>query len=65
MDSEYSLEIKRTTDGEFIRQVDIFNTYENAQAYADEHPIDDDYYYTIWCIEYDEDGEEIDYYPVY
>lgn len=62
---KYSLEIKKSNDGSFIRQVDIFNTYEEAEKYIDTFPLNNEMYYSIWCIEYDNRGEEIDSYPIY
>ena len=64
MNEEYSLEIRKG-NGDFVQQVDVFNTYEEAQIYADTFPVSGDFYYSIWCIEYDDKGEEIQSYPVY
>lgn len=61
---EYTVEIYEE-DG-WLMQVDVFDTYDDAIEYTDENPLDEDkdLYYSIWCIEYDENGEEIDSYPV-
>ena len=62
--AEFSLELRKS-NGDFIKQVEVFNTYEAAVMYIDIHPVSGDYEYSIWCIEYDEHGNETNYYPMY
>lgn len=61
---EYTVEIY-TENGDHERQVDVLDTYEEAMSYTENNPLHDGRYYSIWCIDYDKDGEEIDSYPVY
>ena len=61
---EYTVELY-SESGTWIRQKGVFETYEDAIKFEDEHPIDEDnYYYSIWRIEYDENGEETAAFPV-
>ena len=64
MNEEYTLELYRN-DGTHEKQIDVFDTYEQADAFAESNPADENHYYSIFCIEYDKDGNEINSYPVY
>lgn len=59
--TEYAVEI----NGEigFIRQIDVFETYEEAKEFADNYNgvLLDDEYLNIIFINYDEDGDEIEF----
>ena len=59
--SEYAVEVYRKSDDSFSRQIDVYNTYEEAMACIKKAPyIDkDSEYFGILEIEYDEDGLEI------
>ena len=62
---EYTVELYRA-NGTHERQIDIFKTYEEAEQYIDDNPVDENtHYYSIWGIEYDENGEETDSFPMY
>lgn len=61
-DNQYTVEIY---EGDiWIRQVDVFNTYDEANEYCEANPIEEPEVYSIWCIEYDENDNEIKSYPV-
>lgn len=51
----------------FIQQIDIVDSVEEAEKYLEklkvEKPLSDNEYYIIYVIEYDENGEEMGYYP--
>ena len=57
--TEYAVEI----NGEigFVRQIDVFDTYEEAKEFVDNYTgvLLDDEYLNIIFIDYDEDGDEI------
>lgn len=60
MRTEYVIEIYNKHNDSFIKQIDVFNTYEEANVYAKKNVnIDDDSeYIEIIEIEYDEDDIE-------
>ena len=60
MRTEYALEIYDKHNDSFIEQIDVFNTYEEAKAYAKENVnIDNDSEYVgILEIKYDENDIE-------
>jgi hypothetical protein len=43
----------------------VFNTLEEAREFCEENLLDDTEEYSIWCIEYDTDENEIDSYPIW
>lgn len=64
MKEEYTVEIYKNES--WIEQVDIFSTYEEAEEFTKNYPLkDENYSYSIWCIEYDENENEIESYPIY
>ena len=59
---EYAVEVRNKYHDSFIEQIDVFNTYEEAEKYIKNADIDIDKeseYFEITEIEYDEDGNEI------
>lgn len=65
MNNEYTVELYRN-NGLHERQIDVFNAYEEAERFTIDNPVDEStHYYSIWCIEYDTNGEELASYPVY
>lgn len=67
MKEEYTVEIYDNEDN-WVEQVDVFHTYEEAEKYTQENAsedLEDGDRYSIWCIEYDENENEIKSYPVY
>lgn len=73
MAEEYTVEVyKKLNEVEkanwisnWKKQAFVGNTYEECEQFVNENPIDDTYYYNIWCIEYDENENEVRSYPVY
>jgi hypothetical protein len=61
---EYSVEVYNRLTDKWDRQIDVFNTVEEAEEFCKENPLDDTEEYSIWCIEYDTDENEIDSYPM-
>ena len=57
--TEYAVEINNGR--RFIRQIELFDTYEEADEFASNYnePLLDGEYLNIIFIEYDEDGDEI------
>ena len=43
-------------DDSWKLQCFIGDTYEECDEWIDKHPVEDPYRYSIWCIEYDEQG---------
>ena len=39
------------------------DTYEECDEWIDKHPVDEPYYYSIWCHEYEND-KKVKEYPV-
>lgn len=62
--TEYAVEVNN--DKGFIRQIDVFNTYEEAEYFTEhyEEPLNDKEYLNIIFIDYDEDGDEIGFHSV-
>ena len=59
---EYAVEVYNKYHDNFVEQIDVFETYEEAQRYIKETDIDidkDSEYFGILEIEYDNDGDEI------
>lgn len=62
MRTEYAVEVYNKHHDNFKEQIDVFETYEEAQKYIEETDIDIDKkseYLGILEIEYDDDGDEI------
>lgn len=57
--TEYAVEVNNSNG--FVRQVDVFNTYEKAYDYANHctETLEDDEYFNIIFIDYDEYDDEI------
>lgn len=63
--TEYTVEIYDAVTNNHIKQVDVFATYKEANTYCINNPLDEDKeIYSIWYIDYNDDGEEIDAGPV-
>lgn len=61
MRTEYAVEVYNKYHN-FVEQIDVFETYEEAQRYIEETDIDidkDSEYFGILEIEYDDDENEI------
>lgn len=58
-ETEYAVEVNNKNG--FVRQLDIFQTYEQAECFREkcDEPLDDDEYLNIIFIDYDEFGNEI------
>lgn len=56
---EYAVEVNDSNG--FVRQLDVFQTYEDAIMFQKEcdEPLDDGEYLRTLAIKYDEDGNEI------
>ena len=68
MTEEYTVELYKENNSWkdlWQKQEYVGDTYEDCENFIDEHPVDDPYYYSIWCLEYDEKGHEIASYPVH
>ena len=62
MRTEYAVEVYNKYYDNFVEQIDVFETYEEAQRYIEETDIDidkDSEYFGILEIEYDDDENEI------
>lgn len=62
MRTEYAVEVYNKYHDSFVEQIDVFETYEEAQRYIEETDIDidkDSEYFGITEIEYDDDENEI------
>ena len=59
---EYTLELYDLIIDQWIRQV-LVGTRDEVERYAEDNPTDDNQVYEMWCIEYDENEEEICSYP--
>lgn len=59
--TEYAVEINN--DKGFIRQIDVFSSYEQAEEFADNYkePLNKGEYLNIIFIDYDENDNEIDF----
>jgi hypothetical protein len=57
--TEYAVEVNNKRG--FVRQIDVFDTYEEACEFADNcnEPLEDDEYISIIFIDYNENGDEI------
>ena len=59
--TEYSVEIRDSGNGKFIRQIDVFDTYEKANSGNKDIILNGNEYLDIFFIKYDADGDETDY----
>lgn len=62
MRTEYAVEVYNKYHDNFVEQIDVFETYEEATQYIKETDIDidkDSEYFGITEIEYDDDENEI------
>ena len=60
--TEYAVEVNN--DKGFVRQIDVFSSHEEAEVFAenyDEEQLNYDEYLNIIFIDYDENGDEIDF----
>lgn len=64
--TEYAVEVNEREDegdvlGSFVRQLDVFQTYEEAEHYAEtcDEELLENQYLNIIFIDYDENGDEI------
>lgn len=59
--TEYAVELNN--DKGFVRQIDVFDSYEEACNFADHYnePLTDDEYLNIIFIDYDENDDEIEF----
>lgn len=65
IDDDYTVELY-TADSTWIKQVYVTDSYEDANEWIDKHPPMNGGYYSISCIEYDnETGEEMSCFPCY
>ena len=57
--TEYAVELNN--DNGFVRQIEVFNSYEAAESYADSYneTLAEDEYLNIIFIDYNENGDEI------
>lgn len=57
--TEYAVEVNNSNG--FVRQIDVFDSYEEACGFADNYkePLNDDEYLNIIFIDYNEYGDEI------
>ena len=61
MRTEYAVEVYNKYTDTFVKQIDVFDTYEEAKQCIKETNIDidkDSEYFEITEIEYDDDGNE-------
>lgn len=59
--TEYAVEVNNEKG--FVRQIEVFGTYEEACDFADNYkePLSEDEYLNIIFIDYDEYGDEIEF----
>lgn len=58
--TEYAVEVQESETMNFLRQIDVFATYNEAYDYIEKHPeCEDNECLNIIYIEYDEDGNEV------
>ena len=59
--TEYAVEVNNEKG--FVRQIDVFNTYKQACDFADNYkePLSDEEYLNIIFIDYNENGDEIEF----
>ena len=65
IDDTYTVELYDSS-GKWLKQAYVTDTYEDADEWIENHPYEDGGYYSIFCIQYDnETGEEMCCFPVY
>lgn len=59
--TEYAVEVN--DDKGFVKQIDVFNTYEEAEDFRKNYkePLANNEYLNIIFIDYNEDGDEIEF----
>ena len=59
--TEYAVEVNN--DKGFVRQIEVFSTYEQAEDFANKYkePLKEEEYLNIIFIDYDENGDEIQF----
>jgi hypothetical protein len=59
--TEYAVEINN--DKGFVKQIDVFASYEEAEEFVDNYkePLNENEYLNIIFIDYDENGDEINF----
>lgn len=62
---EYTVELYNSILNKWIFQSYVAKTYKECLDFIAKNPVKEPHVYSIWCIEYDDDGNEIDYYPMY
>lgn len=60
--TEYAVEVNNEEKG-FVRQLEVFDSYEKACEFCDNcnEPLKEDEYLNIIFIDYDENGDEIQF----
>lgn len=61
MKTEYAVEVNNEKG--FVRQIEVFASYEQAEMFADSYkePLNEDEYLNIIFIDYDKNGNEIEF----
>lgn len=63
--TEYVLDVRTIDTDRFLRQIDSFNSQNGAKNYANSNPLTNkNEKYSVVCIQYDDEGNEIDAYAV-
>lgn len=62
---DYTLELYNNKTDKWIKQIMISDKLVDIHQYMETNPISGDYRYSVWCIEYDEKGEEVNSFPWY
>lgn len=62
---DYTLELYNNKTDKWIKQIMVSDKLGEIHQYMETNPISDDYRYSVWCIEYDEKGEEVNSFPWY
>lgn len=59
--TEYAVEVNNEKG--FVRQIEVFASYEQAKMFADSYkePLNEDEYLNIIFIDYDKNGNEIEF----
>lgn len=62
----YTVELYDDSLGnQWVNQCITCSSYEECEQYIETHTVEEPYYYSIWCVEYDEHEKEIANYPIY
>lgn len=59
MKTEYAVEVNNEKG--FVLQLDIFPTYEEAKKFTEHYPLNGEEFLNIIFINYDENGNEIEF----